>query len=74
MCKSPEIRGRLLNLRSGKKVKEVFKRGVLPTVKPDGLEGHGKDVAIYPKSSRRQLLFFLTLKDLELYDDSEVCK
>ena len=55
-----------MNLRSGKKVKEVFKRGVLPTVKPDGLEGHGKDVAIYPKSSRRQLLFFFNFKISEI--------
>ena len=47
-------------------MKEVFKRGVLPTVKPDGLEGHGKDVAIYPKSSRRQLLFFFNFKISEI--------
>lgn len=50
----------LLCLTSGKKVKEAFLEGEsLQEMRPERLVGHGEEVAIYPKGTRRQLLFLL---------------
>lgn len=60
MCKGPEARGNMLCLSLERKSKR-FEMESFHGTRPDRLLPRGKGVAIYPKSTRRQLLFYFKM-------------